>query len=156
MDVTNTMPSAAQASEIFAAEIILPVQFFAPRRTELPEKRLMLAVLQDAALTLRRQAGAPGAKAQRAVREIEQWMEARNRDWPFSFENLCSALNFDPSVMRRGLRAMLGAGIGAAPLPLATPGIARRVAGERHRVSAPRRHRRATPLRPAGTLAETA
>ena len=156
MDITDTMPSVAHASEVFAPEVILPVQFFAPRCTELPEKRLMLAVLEDAVLTLRRHVGDRRARAQRLVREVEQWMEARNRDWLFSFENICAALNFNPSVMRRGLRAMLGAGVAAAPLPLVTLGIARRVAGERHRVSAPRRHRRTRLLRPLETPAETA
>ncbi len=155
MNMTDTLPSASHASDIFAAEIMLPVQFFSPHCTELPEKRLMLAVLEDAVLTLRRHAGDRGMKAQRSVREIEQWVEACNRDWPFSFENICSALNFDPSVMRRGLRALLGNDGEAAP-PLLALSIARRVAGERHRVSAPRRHRRTIPLRPSETPAETA
>jgi len=150
------MPSAAPAGDVFAPEAILPIQFFTPRTIDLPEKRLMLAVLEDAVLTLRRHVGDRDARAQRLVREVEQWMDARNRDWLFSFDNICAALNFNASAMRRGLRAMLLAGTMAAPVSLVPLGIARRVAGERHRVSAPRRHRRTGDLKasetPAGTV----
>jgi len=155
MAMSDAVPSAAMSNDGFAPEAILPVQFFAPPTVDLPEMRLMLAVLEDAVLILHRHVGERGARAQRLVREVEQWVDGHNREWLFSFENICAALNLNPSAIRRGLRGLLGATGVAAPVPLSL-GIARRVAGERHRVSAPRRHRRTNLLSAAETPAETA
>jgi hypothetical protein len=158
------MPKVAPASEMFAPEVILPTQFFTPRSAEQPERRLMLAVLEDAVLTLCKHVGDRRAGARRLVREVEQWMEACNRDWLFSFENVCANLNFSPSAVRRRLRRMLDEGVEAARAHVLPFSIGRRVAGERHRVSAPRRHRRTSPVadqtnaavRSSGTPARTA
>ena len=148
--------SAAVGYDVFAPEAILPVQFFTPRTLDLPEKRLMLAVLEDAVLTLRRHVGGRGARAQRMVREVEQWMDGRNHDSLFSFENICAALNFNATGVRRELRALVAAGATTPSFPPVSMGIARRVAGERHRISAPRRHRRTAMLKASGTPAGTA
>ena len=100
----------------------------------------MFAVLQDAVATLLKHAGSTRSGPRRLVREAEQWINARNPNWPFSFENICSTLNLDPAALRAGLRRVAG----AAPARVVALPIGRRVVGERHRVSVPRPHHRAT------------
>ncbi len=137
--------AVAQLDGIVAPEIILPSQFFSAASivTERPEKRLMLAVLQDAVATLIKHAGSAGRGPRRLVREAEQWIYAHNADWPYSFENICAALNLDPGALRQGLRRIAATRTRPARV-LALP-IARHVVGERHRVSVPRPHHRAQP-----------
>lgn len=74
------------------------------------------------------------------MRDAEQWINARNADWPFSFENICAVLNLDAAALREGLRRI----VVAPPVRLVALPIGRRVVGERHRVSVPRSHHRAT------------
>ena len=137
--------ASAQLDAIIAPEVILPSQFFSTvsLASERPEKRLMLAVLQDAVGTLLKHAGSARRGRRRLVREAEQWIYARNVDWPYSFENICAALNLDPAALRQGLRRIARAGTG--PSPVLGLSIARHVVGERHRVSVPRPHHRAHP-----------
>ena len=137
--------ASAQLEAIFAPEVILPSQFFSttPVASEQPERRLMLAVLQDAVATLLKHAGSARSGPRRLVREAEQWIFTHNADWPFSFENICNALNLDAAALREGLRHRDG---GGAARVVALP-IGRRVVGERHRVSVPRPHHRATAAR---------
>jgi hypothetical protein len=135
------MTRSALASEFLAPEVVLPAQYFtaAPRTQRQPELRLMLAVLEDAVLTLVRHAGDNRPAARRLVREVERWVEARASDWPFSFENVCAVLGFDAAAVRRRLRRLQ-----TEPLGAGEPGrvlfVGRRVAGRRHRVSVRRRH----------------
>lgn len=133
--------ASAQLDAIFAPEVILPSQFFSggPGTTERPEKRLMLAVLQDAVGTLLKHAGSARNGPRRLVRDVEQWINARNADWPFSFDNICAALNLDPAALREGLQRVAAGGTSRV---VALP-ITRHVVGERHRVSVPRPHHRA-------------
>jgi hypothetical protein len=124
---------------VFAPEVVLPSQFFSspPASTERPEKRLMLAVLQDAVTTLLKHAGTERCGPRRRMREAEQWIAARNSDWPFSFENICGVLNLDAAALREGLRRVIARRAPVVALP-----VGRRVVGERHRVSVPRSHHR--------------
>jgi len=101
----------------------------------------MLAVLQDAVGTVLKHAGSARRGPRRLVREAEQWIDERNADWPYSFENICAALNLDPAALREGLRRVADAETEPTRV-LALP-ISRHVVGERHRVSVPRPHHRA-------------
>ena len=133
--------ASAQVETVFAPEVVLPSQFFSscPASTERPEKRLMLAVLQDAVSTLLKHAGSARSRPRRLMREAEQWINARNSDWPFSFENICGVLNLDAAALREGLQRVT-----ARPAIVVALPVGRRVVGERHRVSVPRPHHRAT------------
>jgi len=99
----------------------------------------MLAVLQEAVATLLKHAGTARTGPRRLVREAEQWINARNSDWPFSFENICEVLNLDAAALREGLLR-----VSAKPARVVALPMSRRVVGERHRVSVPRSHHRAT------------
>ena len=69
----------------------------------LPEKRLMVAVLNDALLTLARHCGAADYRAQKRVFEIDVWVASDDVEWPFSFVNVCDALHLDASRVRSRL-----------------------------------------------------
>src|SRR5256886_7406388 len=93
---------------LFQPDTLLPSQFFdrVRRRVEHDgERRLMIAVLEDAVDVYRKQAGAQEARKQQLFREAEEWIEDRDRTWLFSFENICDVLDIDSSYVRRGLHA---------------------------------------------------
>ncbi len=79
-----------------------------------PEKRLQLAVLQDAVVTLHRSLGDERSRRRRRVAEVDAWFASDATNWPFAFVTICDTLNLDPAHIRDGLRrlrARLGAGI---------------------------------------------
>jgi hypothetical protein len=65
----------------------------------------MLAVLVDAISSIERygmgQGASNGGDCQAAIR----WVTAHEHKWPFSFENICLALELDPVKLRATLRA---------------------------------------------------
>jgi hypothetical protein len=87
-----------EALAFYEFETVLPAQFSSPqRRCSLqPEKRLMLAVLEDAVLVYLR--------GLQLVPETAAWFDADDFDWPYSFANLCDALGLDRDAVRAALR----------------------------------------------------
>ena len=81
-------------------EAILPEQFFRPSAALPPEKRLMLAVLEEALLDLRKSVGARTPRARRLADEVDTWFAADHEGWPCSFLNVCQALGLDVSAVR--------------------------------------------------------
>ena len=79
-------------------EAMLPSQFYDPqaRGSLQPEKRLMLAVLEDAVGLYTR--------VPQIAPETEAWVQAEDRTWPYSFVNLCEALGLDRTAVRVALR----------------------------------------------------
>src|SRR5262245_8333311 len=59
------------------------------------EKRLMLAVLIDAAGCIERYRNGRGAQSWVECRTALRWVLNRDRKWPFSFENICLALDLN-------------------------------------------------------------
>ena len=88
-------------------DILLPCQLgdglFGAARLQ-PEKRLQLAVLEDAVLTFERSVGVDDARPQRLLAEVEAWVASDATDWPFAFVAICHTLNIDPDYVRAGLR----------------------------------------------------
>jgi hypothetical protein len=62
------------------------------------ERRLMLAVLEDAIRTLLL-AKRTGVPRKRLLRELA-WMESTSQTEPFAFESICDALGIDPGYLR--------------------------------------------------------
>jgi hypothetical protein len=81
---------------------LLPEQMLgAPQRS--PEQRLMAAVLEDAMRELARPGGEWfGARARRRA-EIRAWFASDDVAWPFSFVNVCEALDLDVTRFRTRL-----------------------------------------------------
>jgi hypothetical protein len=76
-----------------------------PSRAAEPEKRLMAAVLQTAlddhlGSVSRRAAGYVFPPDRRQHHAAAAYVASGDRRWPFSFENLCEALNVDPARLR--------------------------------------------------------
>ena len=93
---------------LFQPDTLLPSQFFdriRRRRQFDGERRLMIAVLEDAVEIYRKQAGAMDARGLQLFKEAEEWVEDTGRTWLFSFENICDVLDIDAQYLRRGLHA---------------------------------------------------
>src|SRR5882672_7600237 len=63
-----------------------------------PEKRLMLAVLQEAVECFKEY-----AEHDRLFKETKEWIFEDDYEWPFSFINICEAVDMDPKYLRKGL-----------------------------------------------------
>ena len=93
---------------LFQPDTLLPSQFFdrVRRRTEHEgERRLMIAVLEDAVSVYRKQAGVLEGRNRETFLEAEEWIEDQDRSWLFSFQNICDVLGLDADYLRRGLHA---------------------------------------------------
>jgi hypothetical protein len=70
----------------------------------LPERALLRAVLQEAILDVKGYAtGMSHKDRRRAALQAYYWVLSRDLTWPFSFENVCVVLGFDPDCLRRWL-----------------------------------------------------
>lgn len=135
-------------------EAILPEQFMSTSHAAMqPERRLMLAVLQDAVMTLVRHSGDQHPRLRNRAREVERWLEPQDVPGPFSYENICAVLGIDPDAFRRALAGLLRLRNpqGSAGL---LPALARRTAAERHRVTVHRKDRGTRSGRRNTTLAD--
>jgi hypothetical protein len=95
--------------EHLAAEPALPSQFhdvwWRSHRIA-PAPRLALAVLQLAVVDLLKFRDARDEAAERLYREAHVWIMSADRDWPFSFLNLCDVIRISaPSLRDRVLSA---------------------------------------------------
>ena len=88
-------------------ETILPVQFSAGGTLDAslqPEKRLMLAVLEEGVGTFQKYAFSRDRSGQRIFAEAEEWFESDDIEWPFAFVNVCHTLGIEVDYLRSGLR----------------------------------------------------
>jgi hypothetical protein len=67
------------------------------------EERLMLAVLQDAVECFQEYVLAQEVREKKLFQDAQDWILEKNTEWPFSFENICEALQLNPDYIRRGL-----------------------------------------------------
>jgi hypothetical protein len=83
------------------------------------ERRLLLAILEDAILIVQHDPRllAPGKR--RLQRETRDWFVADDPYWPFSFVNVCDALGFDATKLRSALSPFLDTPV---PAPTTGPG----------------------------------
>jgi hypothetical protein len=69
-----------------------------PQRGE-PERALMRAVLEDAIRCLVGE-GRPLARRALLAAQARKWVAKRDARWPYSFDNVCCALNLAPEAVR--------------------------------------------------------
>jgi hypothetical protein len=96
------------AGSMLQPDTLLASQYFdrVRRRAELdPERRLMIAVLEDAVDVCLKNAGGTDAGHRTLLVEAEEWIGDRDPNWLYSFENICAVLDLEPDYIRRGLRA---------------------------------------------------
>ena len=85
---------------------LMPAQWFADagRAAAMqPEKRLMFAVLSDAVDIVMTPHGTTNIRRRMLFHETAAWIRSDDREWPYSFVNLCDALGFDADRLRAGL-----------------------------------------------------
>ena len=130
-----------RVTSLFQPDTLLPEQFLDTFRRKLhlePEKKLMLAILEDAIACFQKYTFARDGKGKALFRETEQWVEEKGVDSVFSFDSVCEVLSLDPNYVRRGLKEWQ-----AKALPQPTQAKVYRLtprAGKKHRqVSSARR-----------------
>ncbi len=118
-------------------EILVPSQYFDRFRGHAileGERRLMLAVLEDAVSCFQKYAGSPRPRAQRLYREAEDWLLDTDGSWPFSFEAVCIVLGYDSSYVRKRLMDWRDQLLAKAPAERAKVGRVRLRAARRHKI----------------------
>jgi hypothetical protein len=94
--------------------VMLPVQYLgqAGARLAEPEKRLALAVLQtvvyDCGAAAERADGRARVRDRGAYRRAMAYVASCDRNWPYSFENLCDTIGVDAGYLRRGIERVKG------------------------------------------------
>ncbi len=95
-------------SHLLQPDTLLPSQYFAALKRKgahEPERRLAIAVLQDAVDCFQKHLRSSDRKARQLYLDAEAWIGSDDRTWPFSFENICDLLQINPEYLRRGLTA---------------------------------------------------
>lgn len=118
---------------LFQPDVLIPDQYFETLRAKTglgPEKRLMLAVLEDAVNRFQKNVAARSEAGKGNFAEAEAWFLESGGDWVFSFESICDALGLDSEYVRRGLerwkeaRGRVSGKPSLVPLLIAEPDIA--------------------------------
>jgi hypothetical protein len=108
MSYESGLSMEERVTSLFQPDTLLPEQYLDTFRRKLqlePEKKLMLAVLEDAIACFQKYVLARDGKGKMLFQETEEWVLDGNDDWLFSFANVCDTLGFDPDYIRRGLLA---------------------------------------------------
>ena len=95
-----------RVTSLFQPDTLMPEQYLETFRRKLhlePEKKLLLAVLEDAIACFQKYLFAKDGKGRVLFLEAEEWILDRDTDWLFSFASLCEMLGFEPSYLRDGL-----------------------------------------------------
>lgn len=95
------------SGSLLQPDVVLPAQFFLNvhgKTVDGGERRLILAILEDAVACFQKYLFARDNKGRRLFREAEGWMMTRDKQSPYSFENICEFLSLDADHLRQGLR----------------------------------------------------
>ena len=87
---------------LFQPDTLLPAQYFDTVRRKAnsePEKKLMLAILEDAIDCFQKYIFARDGRGKGIFREAEDWILEENSDRLFSFENIWEVLGFNLSLI---------------------------------------------------------
>jgi hypothetical protein len=91
----------------WSVKALLPEQFFIPAQDShaawTGERRLMLAVLQEALHTYLKYSHSCTRRGRRLAEEVRQWFWARESAGLYTFECICQHLHLDPAYLRQGL-----------------------------------------------------
>jgi hypothetical protein len=93
-------------AHLLQPDTLLPSQYFAALRRKgahEPERRLVVAVLQDAVDCFQKHLFARDRRARQLYLDAEEWISSDDRSWPFSFENVCDLLQINAEYLRHGL-----------------------------------------------------
>ena len=106
MSYESGLSMEERVTSLFQPDTLLPEQYLDTFRRKLhlePEKKLMLAILEDAIACFQKYVSARDGKGKILFQETEEWVLDQGADWLFSFASVCDTLGFDPDYLRRGL-----------------------------------------------------
>jgi hypothetical protein len=95
-----------RVTSLFQPDTLLPEQYLDTFRRKLhlePEKKLMLAVLEDAIACYQKYVLARDGKGKSLFREAEEWVQDKGGEGIFAFNSICESLGLNPDYLRRGL-----------------------------------------------------
>ena len=118
-------------------EVLLPSQFYErnKHRSILEgERRLMLAVLEDAVSCFQKYAGSTRPRNKRLFQEAEEWFMDEDGSWVFSFEGICAVLDINPEYFRGQLQRWKQELLAQPPHSRAKVGRVRLRAARRHKI----------------------
>ena len=99
-------PLEEKIISLFEPDMLLPALYLENfhRKTPVePERRLMLAVLEDAINCFQANLMAQGKRGKKLFNEAEDWIMEQDNDWMFSFVSICEILLLNPEYVRQGL-----------------------------------------------------
>ena len=90
---------------LFEESTVVPEQFFvhARRSTVQGERRLLLAILEEAIECFCKRCGARDSRGMNLFREADRWIFSSDRTQYFAFLNICDVLDLNSSSIRRAL-----------------------------------------------------
>lgn len=98
------METGVYENELIEPDTLLPEQFTSVSAVvDSPERRFMRVVLEDALKCYQRYKGKQSRRARQLFQEDEKWLRSTDTTWPYSFENICMALDFDAQAVREAL-----------------------------------------------------
>ena len=107
------MDRKTQMSDLLShSDALMPSQFYGNRKDFPPEKRLCLAVLEDALRVLVKGIKVYNGNSQsRMVQDARDWIAADRGDYPFSFTWVCQMLDLDADRLRHQILDAAGDGM---------------------------------------------
>jgi hypothetical protein len=102
----TSLGAEERLASLFQPDTLISEQYLDTfrRRSHLePEKRLLLAVLEDAVACFQKYVSARDPRGKAMFHEAEEWILESGSDWLGSFENVCEVLGMNPHYVRQGL-----------------------------------------------------
>ena len=102
----TTLNMDEKIGSLFQPDTLVAAHYFENLRRKSPlepEKRLMLAVLEDGVLCFQDNAWAQTGKRKKLFEDAEDWILEAGDDWVFSFVNICETCGIHPQYLRNGL-----------------------------------------------------
>jgi len=99
------LPPTTLDSELML-DAIQPVQFdvlWKGRATTAPERRLLMAMIEQAATDLRLFRYGKHAKAKRLYADAHDWVRSNDKSHAFAFVSICDQLGLEPTSVRASL-----------------------------------------------------
>jgi len=107
IEAPSSFDTEEKITSLVEPDTLVSAQYFQSfrRKTCLePEKRLILAMLEDAVSCFQVYVTARSGRGKRLFNETEEWIMTKHGDWIFSFASVCEILGFNPEYVRQGLR----------------------------------------------------
>jgi hypothetical protein len=95
-----------RVTSLFQPDTLLPDQYLDTFRRKLhlePEKKLLLAILEDAIACYQKYIFARDSKGKALFHEAEEWIAEGGGGSVFAFDSVCESLGLNPEYLRRGL-----------------------------------------------------